>query len=442
MTKILFVQNGFYELDGILSINAFVKNKHETRLFIGNPEDLKKELDFFKPDVVGIYVLTKDHYWALNLAKTIKKNFPNTLVLLGGPHATFYQKILLNENIDLLCISEGEKPVLNLLNRLDEKKDYLKIKSLFVKRNGKIYENPLDTPLKIEDIPTPTTEIYDKYSDKIDSSALQIMCSRGCPFNCPFCLNYGLRKMYKSSFFRIRKIESIIKQMQMVMEKKKIKTIVFQDDIFGMDKKWLNKFLKEYKLKINLPFYCLLRCDVINEELINEIKRAGCFEVGIGIESGDEELRNSILNKRLKNSTIITATNILKKKGIDFHTFNMFCLPNETIKEAIKTVLFNIKIKPTVAKSLIFQPYPGTKFFNENVEKLIINPKFDLFGLNYEYTKDSKKISRLQKFFMVTVKFPAIRFLLPILIKLPLDKVYDDFSAFIWKYLYYKPIYK
>lgn len=125
-----------------------------------------------------------------------------------------------------------------------------------------------------------------------------------------------------------------------------------------------------------------------------------------------------------------------------FHTFNMFCLPDETLKEACETINLNLELKPDVVWSAIFQPYPGTKFFNEEIEKFIICKSFNRFKTNYYYTKDFPKIERLQKFFSLTIKYPFIKLFLPFLIRLPLDNLYDAISKLAWEILYSKSINK
>jgi radical SAM superfamily enzyme YgiQ (UPF0313 family) len=176
----------------------------------------------------------------------------------------------------------------------------------------------------------------------------------------------------------------------------------------------------------------------VTQERIDLLKSAGCFQIGIGIESGDDKIREDMLNKNLKQKDILTASRILHQNKIKFHTFNMFCLPGEGLKSAFKTLDFNLRIKPDFAWSSIFQPYPGTKFFSEEVKYKIINKNFNRFRVNYAYNKDFKKIERLQKLFMLTIKFPLLRYILPFLIRLPLDGIYDNISKKTWHMLYGK----
>jgi len=436
MARILFVQNYNDELLGIKNIASYIKMKHQASVVFGSCKDIIKKYYLFKPNVVGISVLTKDHNWALNIAGQIKSVDKDSMILLGGSHPTFYPDIINDNNIDAICIGEGEKPVLNLLNNIDSNESLTSIKSLWLKKDNKVYKNELEVVLGVNKIPIADFSIYNDLVNAYKPRRLMVMCSRGCLFECAFCCEYQLKKMYGAAYFGFRKQEDVIKEIELALKDRNLKSISFQDENFVADKGWLQEFLKQYKRRIALPFYCLTRCEYVTEEVAEQLKEAGCFRVGIGVESGDEYLRNKVLNKRLSETAIKRAVDILRNKKIKFHTFNMFGLPEEDFEKAFKTVTLNIRLKPDVAWSSLFQPYPGTKFFNNRTKDSILDSNFNRFKINYSYTKDSVRIERLQKLFMLTVKLPLMRYFLPILTKLPLDSIYDRISKLCWLYWY------
>jgi len=441
MAKLLFIQNGNEEANGLMSISANVNQRHESDLMIHEEESLKGKLNLYKPDVVGIPVLTKNHYWALDVAKRVKKVNPSIVVLLGGPHPTFYTRILDDENVDAICRHYGESATLNLLDRLDEGRRFTDIASLLVKENGRIYKNEVDLQSDMAQLPLMNRKLYEGIPGRSKSSQLRAMTSSGCPFSCNFCIGYGVKKEFGKPQFRQKSPKRVIAEINDARRSKEIKTIQFQDDVFGINKKWLDEFSNLYKEKVGLPFYCLLRCDSVNDELVEKLTDMGCFEVGIGIESGNEHIRNKILDKKLPTETIIKAAETLKRGGLTFHTFNMFGLPEENLASAYETLNLNIKIKPDVMYTQMFHPYPGTKFFDSEAEKAIINTNFNKFGESRAYNRDHKKILRLQKLSMLTARNPFImRPLLPILIRLPLDTLYDKISKASWENIYHKQI--
>jgi len=432
MSKILFLQNFNRELYGIMSLYSYLKNKHTCFVSINSYlKDIKK----FSPDIIGLYVTTKDQKWLFDITKKIK-NYTNLPIIVGGPHPTHYPDLINSPNIDMVCVGEGEKPLLNLLDKIDKKQCKSDILSLWVKEKNTIFKNKPDTLLNDYEIPKADIRIYERYKHIIKRKALSVSTSRGCTYKCSFCANYS------TSFNpRIRPAESIISEILYNSKYKKVNFIEFHDEIFGFNKNYIFNFLKLYKEKINIPFYCLLRFEFINEELVVALKESGCVLVGLGLETGNEKIRNKILGKKLTNSQIIKAAGILNKLEMKFHTFNMFCLPNETLKEAYETLNLNLQIKPTYTFSSVFQPYPGTKFFKEAKNK-VINTNFNRFTVNFSYTSDFLKIYRIQKLFVFVVKFPRLKYFLPFLINLPFDKLYDSLCRLSWYFTHGRKTFK
>lgn len=447
MARLLFVQREGRELNSVMAISSYISDRHESAVFVDSKNcSLEQKIKEYNPDVIGISLMTKDHFWGVETLQKIDKINPKILKLLGGPHPTFYTKIINEKGVDALCIGEGEKAVKHLLDKIDNHEEFYDIPSLWIKKEGNIYKNSLDAPLKQSEIPNPKREIYMGVEGVNESSDLLVMCSRGCPFDCHFCFNYGLRRLYKSQdlaapHFRVREPESIIEEIKSAQKFRKIKSISFEDDIFGLNKKWLNQFHKLYRKEINLPFYSLLRFDVITPELIRELKEMGCLGVAVGIESGDEELRNNVLGKKLSDEKIYRGAEILKSEGMPFNTYIMFGLPGETLDLAWKSLNMNLEIKANVAFTQLFHPYPGTRFFEEGgeaVERAIISREFSRFRINYPYDKDWRQIQRLQKFSMVAASYPWLKSFIPLLIQLPFNEFYDKISELAWKKIYDK----
>lgn len=439
MAKILFLQNGIRELEGLMSISGYVKRHgHKTDVLIDGLGSLENKIIHFNPDVIGLYVLTKDHNWSLETSKKIKDINKKIPILLGGPHPTFYPKILNEPLIDAICIGEGEKAVEEILERIDLNRSWDKTESIWLKKEGKVIKNEIQKLLDPGEFPLVDRGLYQDIPGIRDPSNLQIMTSRGCPFNCFFCINYGVQKLYGKTRFRVKKIGNVISEIKESMLERKVDTIHFQDDIFGINKSWLKEFSRLYKKEINLPFYSLLRCELIDKDLIQHLKNMGCYEVGIGVEAGNERIRNDVLGKRLKTDIIKKAVSVLKSEKMPFHTFSMFGVPEENLREAFETLDLNIKLSPDIAYTQMFHPYPGTKFFTSDVEERIIKKGFDLFKTNYPYSKDFKKIQRVQKWAMLTVRYPFLRDLVPLIINIPFDSFHDFVSRSSWERLYHQ----
>ena len=441
MAKILFVQNINCEMLGIMSISSYVNNKHEVDVAFGSNGEIIEKCRTFKPDVIGISLLSAGHQWGLDISKSLKSCCENSIILIGGPHPTFFNEIIKHEYVDAICIGEGEKPVLNLLNKIDSNEDINCIRSIWIKRNNKVLKNDIEPLLKKEEIPIPDRMLYRDMPHIYDSQNLRVMCSRGCRFKCNYCTNYSLTKLYNAPLFRNRAINDILDEIKVAQKHKNITSVTFHDDIFGADKKWTKDFLCQYKKEINLPFWCLLQCTLITESLIDQLKEAGCYWVGVGVESGDEYIRNTILGKNVSGKIIEKACSILNMKKVKFNTYNMFHMPEESYSESLKTLELNIRIKPTYAYSSTFQPYPGTRHYSEDIKDKVLSADFNRFDACVEYSKDSKKILRLRKLFSIIVRFPVIKLFLPVLVRVPMDYIYDKISKYSWHFLYYKKVY-
>lgn len=221
-----------------------------------------------------------------------------------------------------------------------------------------------------------------------------------------------------------------------------LKTVHFSDDTFSLDREWLIEFSTIYKKEIGIPFTCNLRANLVDENIIKKLKEANCFGVTFGLECGDEDYRNKILKKNLKNKDIIRCSKFLKKYKIKFNTLNMMALPGETAKMVFETISLNNKIKADFARVGFAVPYPGLELTNYAIKKGYLSKSSK--NINYKgchekpifKSRDNKLLSNLLCFFPMAVQYPSLVPLIKILIKLPLNNIYKlliPFMAFTEK---------
>jgi len=434
--KLLFIQSDPFAWIGKMSISAVLKQAgHKCGILIEPAEkNLIKSIRKANPDIIAFSATTGVHTWALAKAKQIKANF-NIPILFGGPHATFFPEIIKDKNIDFVCIGEGEEAILELLNKLEKKQSTTRIKNIWTKKADKIYKNPIRPLIQdLDKLPFPDRSLYYKrYPFLRNQNSRDFIFMRGCPYQCSFCYNHSLQKMYKNKgkYIRFKSVDKAIQELLEVKQKYGLGSAMMFDEVMFLDKNWLFDFLKKYKQKINLPFVCEARANLLDEENIKRLKQAGCTCIRIGVETGSNELRNQVLRKNLTNDQIEKAAKLIKKHKILLETYNMIGLPRETLDQAFQTLKFNKKIKADYAWCAIFQPYPKTDLAELAIKDNLLAADFwqnlqpSFFITTPMKLQNKKEFVNLQKFFALSVRFHIPTHLIKFLIKFPNNKLYD-----------------
>lgn len=301
MLDILFVQNYYEQTLGIMQISALLKQHgFTTDVAIGTKEDIINKTIEKKPKVIGFYCTTGFHHKSIAVAEEIKRILGNEiLTVFGGPHPTFVPNMIKANGVDIICRGEGEYAVLELMQSLYTGKDYTDIKNLTVKKNGRIYQNEVRPLCDVNALPHPDREIYRNIEYIYSNKRQVVMLGRGCPFNCTFCSAHAFKELYKGKgkYVRFRSISNVIEELEMIRAKYNPSCFSFNDDTFILNKNYLFEFLNIYKERVNLPFACLIRADLITDELVKLLKETNCYFTAFGIESGNEKLRNIVLKK-------------------------------------------------------------------------------------------------------------------------------------------------
>ena len=447
MARVAFVQNMAFEYLGVMYISAMLKKHgHKVEMFIvgKNEEKAIEEISSFKPDLVGFPCTTGVHRWALKFAGKMKDKVPGK-VILGGAHATYFPEVINEPQVDIICRSEGEYAVLEIADKIDMGADISDTLNCWVKVNGEITKND-QRPLveNLDELPFPDRKLYIRKYPYLKRSQKAFIGGRGCPFDCTFCFNHALIKLYKGKgkVVRYRSVDNLIAEIKEVKDKYSLKTVYMQDDTFILNKKWVAEFAEKYKREVGLPFVCLIRADLADEEMIKKLAEAGCKNVFFGVEAGSEDLRNSLLKKKVTDEEIRSVAALLKKYGMRFRTYNMLGLPGETLEDAFKTVSINAEIGTDYPWCALFHPFPGTELAEYAKEKGLLDASVDT--ANPSFFKDSiiksehkRELVNLQKLFFYGVKFPRSMPLIKRLIRLRPNTFFDlaFLASYAWCYL-------
>ena len=432
MAKILFLQNLPFEYMGPMYLSAVLKEHgHQCSLIVASEnKNYFAKIREINPDFIGFSTMTGPHNWVVKTATEIKKYFDKP-VILGGTHPTFFPEIIYESSVDIICLGEGEETILELAEKYDKNEDIFHIKNLWIKKNGRIFKNELRPLVEdLDQLPFPDRTLYDDCKILRSVPAMKFLTGRGCPYRCSFCFNHKFNELYRGlgRIVRKRGIDNLIAEIKETKEEYDLKLIRFPDDTFTGNKQWLIEFLGRYKEKINLPFTGLARANELDEESVIGLKNSGCLNIYIGVETGNENLRNKILKKKLTNKQIINATGSLREYNVRFGTYNMFGLPGETLDLAFETIKFNHLLKPDYTINNIFQPYPKTELANVAAEQGLLNPNSDYLDTMNEGSilklDNINQLVNLCRFAYLAIKFPIVVPFIKVLIKLPPNRLF------------------
>jgi len=345
-------------------------------------EDFKKLVTEYKPDIVG--VSATDDTYELGMALISKVRSKGIYVVLGGIYPTFSpDKAISNENVDAICLGEGEEALLELCKRMSEKKDIKDIKNIWVKENGKIYKNILRNCTDINKLPFEDFSVFEEkrlfrpMQGKM-RKMIPVSPDRGCPYD--FCAAPSIRKTYKDAkstpYLRIKHLSRVMDELEFNIERYNADYIYFNSETFFVrTESDMQKFAKEYSKKIKLPFWCQTRIETITEKKIKMLEDMNCDRMSIGIEHGNEKFRKKILSKNFSNKQVIKAFDILAKSRIPITVNNIVGFPDETRELAFDTIKLNREIKSDSINAYFFVPYSGTPLRQYCIDKGYLNPE-------------------------------------------------------------------
>jgi len=318
-------------------------------------------------DLVAFSSTTHQHRYVELCAEWIKAASPATLTVAGGTHPTLVpEQVLSNPAIDIVCVGEGERPLLELVNALQESRDFGSIANLWVRRHGDVMRNPLRPLLAdLDELPFPDRELFGFQEILAQNDGwVDLMAGRGCPYGCSYCCNPALRERLKGlgKYVRYRSVPNVLAEIRDLARRYAVRTLNFQDDVFTLDRDWAIEFCRAYGQEFTFPFWINTRVERINdEELVSALARAGCRGVRIGIESGNEGLRAEILKRRMSNAEIRQAFALARRHGLDIYTCNMLGVPGETAEMIAETIALNRELEPADLQFSVFYPYPMTE---------------------------------------------------------------------------------
>ncbi|MBI4955223.1 MAG: B12-binding domain-containing radical SAM protein [Myxococcales bacterium] len=422
---------------GMLHVAAVLRERgHEVHFCEAHgPEDLVRRLRPVRPDVVGFGATTGMHDEYLAWAAAVKRAL-GARTLLGGAHPTFVPGIVAHPALDAVFQGEAEESTPELCERFLQGSSE-PVAGVWYKAGGALVKGPVrPPPADLDALPSPAFDlVYDGDPDKGRFHVKPFLGSRGCAYHCTYCGNAGYLSLYGRHTAPVRKRSParLVEEIRAVDRRWGMKLVWLADASLLTDAPWAEELAGRIRRDVGKPFFCKVRADHVTEAAAAMLGRAGCYAVGMGIESGAERVRTRVLGRKMADETIVQASQRLRAAGIRLLTFNMVGIPTETFEDALATVDLNIACAPAYAEATLLQPYPGTPLARWAVRKGHFDGNFD--GVDYSYLSttpvrygsnaERDRIERLQRLFGLAVEFPEVRRALPWLVRLPLPRLHD-----------------
>jgi len=370
-------------------------------------KEITRVLEDFKPQLVGITAMTMKFGSVIRVAEIVKQYDPICPVVVGGPHAYDWPEISLKSpHINFNLGGEAEDSAVKLLNAIEANSaDFSLIEGLSYKNNGQcVYNRKTTPPDNLDRYPLPARDLLMHPLNYSSEDMGVIMTSRGCPFNCAFCSH--------TRNVRFRSIEKVLEEIRIVKNTYGTRQFAIKDDSFTVNKKRTIEICQRLiNEKMNINWDCTTRVNLIDDELIDIMIRAGCNTIKVGIETGSEKILKDI-NKGITFEQARKVARMLNKHGIFWSAYFMYGLPDETEEDMLKTYQFMKELNPYYAGLGLYAPYPNTKLWNQGVQTGLVNPNVSLqhfFEVNPKdyFFKDSRKrvLNMQYEEFMQTAEF-------------------------------------
>ncbi|NQE05798.1 Ribosomal protein S12 methylthiotransferase RimO [ANME-1 cluster archaeon GoMg1] len=372
---------GLASLAAVLERNGYnVEILDANALQLSEKDVVKKA---WSEDIIGITAMTPTINSAIRIARGIKQNNPESTIIFGGPHATILAEDILNNvpEIDIIVRGEGEETIVELCNALENNNSIENICGISYRDDNAIKNTPsrphimdLDSLpfLAYHLLPLGKYKLHPPHGREYPFMAM--LTSRGCPFKCIFC-----SKSVFGSTYRGQSPERIVDEIVYLKERFGIKEIAFYDDVLTLKQKRVMRLVKEFEERnLDIPWTCEARVNLVTEELLRAMKKAGCYMIAYGIESGNQMILNN-LRKNITIEQIKSAIVATYKAGIQSVGYFMFGSPGETPETIRQTIDFARSLELDFAQFSVTIPFPGTDLYDLYLDSGNKNTKWDDF---------------------------------------------------------------
>lgn len=346
----------------------------------------------FDPDVVGINCQFSRQYKIYHrMFSLVKRVKPVCITIAGGAHVTVCPEEVLNDsNCDFIIEGEAEESFREFLLAISQGNDISQVDGLGWKANGRLFFNKKQKWISdLDSIPFPAYHLMDldRYFGLEASHGLRhrnkycpIITSRGCPAKCTFCSAYRVW----GKKYRLRSADNVLEEMKLLKDQYGVEELMFEDDnITANPKRAMELFSRMIEEGFNFIWDTPNGVGVwsINEKMLKVIQQSGCVKLNFPVESGSQHVLNNIIKKPLKLTKVKKLIECCKKINLDYGMFVVIGMPGESIENMWESFRFAAECGCYAPHISVATPYPGTKLFDECIQKGYFSRKFTLDDL-------------------------------------------------------------
>ncbi len=372
--------------------------QEDDRLYSDNErswrEDLSDVLGDFRPELLGLSLLEPTWRIGCQIAAAVKEFDPLLPVIAGGVLPTVAPEVVIADSaIDLVCVGEGEQPLLSVCNSLDTPEAMRAIPGIWAKQDGGIHRNPPHRLHDMNGLPHPQLGVFDErhflkpMQGKL-YKMVNIDSSRGCPFQCTFCAAPVLRQYFREHscgrYFRSLPMSGVIDRIRHQIDEHDPEFVYFSSESFlAISDKEFELFVREYS-QIRLPFWFQTRFETITRERLEALKDIGLYWLTVGMEHGNEGFRRRVLKKRFSNEQAIRCVTWMRDLDMGASVNNMMGFPLETRDLIFDTIKINKtlwEINPRIESNVfMFAPWRGCELRELCIHEGLLDEAADIDG--------------------------------------------------------------
>jgi radical SAM superfamily enzyme YgiQ (UPF0313 family) len=347
------------------------------RLFNGafmTHAEIVREVGEYRPAFAGIYATAFGWPKARQTADDLKQLDRRIFTCAGGPYPIAVGRECLGqagESLDAVVTGEGERTAVEMVERLENGGSLAGVQGVVVRERGQIVENP-DRPLiaDLDSLPFPARELLgdaDRYVPPPGTyrrrPVAAMLTARGCDRRCIFCFQIDRERKGGIRGVRYRSVENVLEEIEFCV-RQGYREIKFLDDSFAVDYARAMSIARAIRARrLDVVWFVSACVSQVDRPLLEAFRKAGCWAILLGAESGVQKNLNAI-RKGITLEQTRRAVRAAKEAGLTVSTPFIFGLPGETFADGLKTIEFALELDPDIANFHALTPFPGTDLYD------------------------------------------------------------------------------